>query len=523
MENIAILWAFLISILICCTTGFTDGTIVSADSPHEPIRVVIDNAYPPFSFLDQSGNLQGITIDQWRLWENKTNVPVHITGLSWGEALARMKAGEFDVIDTIFYTKERAALYDFTPPYADLEVPIFYNNNISGIAGPTSLGGFVVAAKSGDAAVDYLKSHGVTLIREYPDYESIIRSAQEGDVVVFCIDKPPAQYFMYKYGIARDFQSTNSLYTGQFHRAVHKGSPLLNLINEGFSTITPEELRTIDEKWYGKSERPAEYLKYLVPGAMAATLMIALLGLWIYTLRITVRKRTDELQRELSVRKRTETGLEHALRKLNLFNRLIRSEINAKVFLIEGYHGLLLQDSRDVFHQDILSKCSAITKSLENLLDSARRLSDIGEQEQTWNDLEEAFIFARSHHPVETITFHLDLQGLKVLSDPVFEYIFSILIHKSLISGSVADTISCSVEQRRDSIALIYRDNTSGTIPDDDEQLSSRLTRDGIGNNMRVIHEILTLLGMEFIDKSDETGGWYEILIPGTNARLESS
>ncbi|MBA3075413.1 MAG: transporter substrate-binding domain-containing protein, partial [Anaerolineae bacterium] len=47
------------------------------------LKVVIDNNYPPFSFLDEQGKLQGILIDRWKLWERKTGIKVEITGLDW--------------------------------------------------------------------------------------------------------------------------------------------------------------------------------------------------------------------------------------------------------------------------------------------------------------------------------------------------------------------------------------------------------------------------------------------------------
>ncbi|HPU29964.1 MAG TPA: transporter substrate-binding domain-containing protein, partial [Syntrophorhabdaceae bacterium] len=91
---------------------------------NKKIRVVIDNNYPPYVFLDSHGNLQGILIDQWRLWEKKTGVHVDIQGMDWGEAQRRMEAGEFYVIDTIFFTERRAKIYDFSKPYAKIDVSI---------------------------------------------------------------------------------------------------------------------------------------------------------------------------------------------------------------------------------------------------------------------------------------------------------------------------------------------------------------------------------------------------------------
>jgi ABC-type amino acid transport substrate-binding protein len=75
------------------------------DTPRT-IRVVVDNAYAPYSFQSDDGKLQGILIDQWRAWEKKTGIKVEIVAMDWDEGLRRMRAGEFDVIDSIVETAE---------------------------------------------------------------------------------------------------------------------------------------------------------------------------------------------------------------------------------------------------------------------------------------------------------------------------------------------------------------------------------------------------------------------------------
>jgi hypothetical protein len=99
------------------------------------IKIVMDNNYPPYVFLDGKGNLQGILIDQWRLWEQKTGIRTLVSGMDWDEALNRMEAGEFDVIDTIFLNEQRAQVYDFSKPYTKIDVSIFFHKSISGISG----------------------------------------------------------------------------------------------------------------------------------------------------------------------------------------------------------------------------------------------------------------------------------------------------------------------------------------------------------------------------------------------------
>src|SRR6267378_2507285 len=103
------------------------------------IRVVMDNAYAPYSFQSDDGKLQGILIDQWQAWEKKTGIKAEIHAMNWGEALRRMRAGEFDVIDSIVETAERQDYVDFTAAYATVEASIFFRSDISGIADLASL------------------------------------------------------------------------------------------------------------------------------------------------------------------------------------------------------------------------------------------------------------------------------------------------------------------------------------------------------------------------------------------------
>src|SRR5438309_111034 len=91
------------SILALALVTPTGPAQTAAEAPRV-IRVVVDNAYAPYSFQSDDGKLQGIVIDQWRAWERTTRIKVEIHAMDWGEALRRMRAGEFDVIDSIVET-----------------------------------------------------------------------------------------------------------------------------------------------------------------------------------------------------------------------------------------------------------------------------------------------------------------------------------------------------------------------------------------------------------------------------------
>jgi PAS domain S-box-containing protein len=263
----------------------------------ESIRVVMDDNYPPYTFRDNNGKLMGILIDQWQLWEKKTGIKVEISAIDWGKAQDQMKEGKFDVIDTIFFNESRAKIYDFSKPYARLDVPIFFPLGLSGISDAGSLKGFPVAVKKGDAAIEVLRAKGVDQLVEYNSYEAIIQAAKDHKVNFFVVDQPPALYFLYKLGIQDQFNYTPPLYSGEFHRAVHKGNTgLLQMVERGFASISKEEYNAIDLKWMGQGPVSPEFWRMIAIIGGGGLLFVLMLSGWNYTLRRQVASRTIALK-----------------------------------------------------------------------------------------------------------------------------------------------------------------------------------------------------------------------------------
>jgi PAS domain S-box-containing protein len=257
----------------------------------------MDNNYPPFSFTDNAGVQQGILIDQWRLWGQKSGLKVEIHAMEWSKAVAGMKSGEYDVIDTLFKTEERLEWLDFTKPYAKIEVPIFFDKEIGGITDASSLKGFVVGDKRGDAMIQILKQNGVENLLLFESFEAVIQAAKERKVNVFVMGKPPALYFLHKYGIYDRFRQSAPLHVNQFYRAVKKGnSDLLKTVDDGFAAISPEQMKKIDNKWYGTELENSSSMRYLLFSFGGLCLLVLALFVSNRILHRIVSKRTTELK-----------------------------------------------------------------------------------------------------------------------------------------------------------------------------------------------------------------------------------
>ena len=332
-SNSRIIGSFLAAVFFLLLIIPAQVSAVDTDYSDDAITIVTGDNYPPFSFRDSNGDLQGISIDQWKLWEEKTGIEAEITGMSWADAQAAFEAGEYDVLETPMYTPERAEKYEFSKPYAEIESAIYFNSEISGISGPESLKGFVVAVLSGDASYDYLVEKGVTDFAEYDSYEDIILAANEGNVVVFVMDSPQADYYLYKSGLQDQFRRTEPMYTSKVHRAVLKeNSALIDVIDSGFDSISEDEYKSIDTKWYGISEMQERDLTPLFIFIGAILLCMLLLAGWNHILKLRVRDKTSELLREIDSGKEITAKLFESEQRF----RKIFDNINDAVFLISA-------------------------------------------------------------------------------------------------------------------------------------------------------------------------------------------
>ncbi|MDP3286108.1 MAG: transporter substrate-binding domain-containing protein [Desulfobacterales bacterium] len=320
-----------------------------SDDPASPkeITVVSDDNYPPYVFRDENGHLQGILVDEWRLWGKKTGIKVDLRGMDWDKAKKTMAEGDAQVIDTIFFTEERAKKLAFTAPYASIDVSIFFHKDISGINDVKSLRGFTIGVKAGDACIDFLKNNGISTLQEFPSYESIIRSAMEQKVRVFCIDAPPAFYYLYKMNLEKDYRHTEPLYTGQFHRAVPKNrKDLLAVVENGFAGISQKEYEEIRKKWFGASIPITRYLAYIFYLMGALVLLGGILLLWNRTLRRKVTQKTAQLSETINALQKSEEKyrlvVENANEAILIAQDGFLKYVNPMILKILGYSEDLL-------------------------------------------------------------------------------------------------------------------------------------------------------------------------------------
>ena len=304
-----------------------------AQAKEEVIRVVIDDSYPPYIYLDPDGKPQGIVRDLWTLWEKRTGTRVEIITLGWNEAQAAINTGRAEVIDTIFKTDDRLARYDFSAPYAAINVGLFYPRSLQPITDTLQLKDYLIGVSEGDSCIDYLKAKGSQDLKTFSDYETLVKAAIRGEIAVFCMDMPPATFLLERENAQHRFRSLSPLYTGHLHWAVRKGEDsLLRQIGEGFAKISPQERQLIERRWLSTEAAPP-IPDWMIRYGMALVVAITLTGIglasWNRLLNMRVAEITQDLQ--LSSRQLVEriTELEQARNDLEESQSLLRTLVRA--------------------------------------------------------------------------------------------------------------------------------------------------------------------------------------------------
>ena len=232
-------------------------------SHKKPLLIVTSLDNIPFHFMDEQGHAAGLLVDLWRLWSQKSGIPIQFTSAPWSESLAMVKTGTADIHAGCFYSSRRDTYLDYSNPLrVNCETHFFFHESIFGLKQPEDLMGFKIGLLKQDYAVEFIhRELPDAALVQYGSHRALIDGVEKGEVKVFISDTPVALYLLAEKHLLHTFgyHVSTPLYRKPFYAAVKEGNTaLLTQINQGLKAITPKERTAIERRWMGASDRHGE-------------------------------------------------------------------------------------------------------------------------------------------------------------------------------------------------------------------------------------------------------------------------
>lgn len=374
--------------------------------PRRTIVVGGDFNYPPYSYMDEKGDLQGFDIDLIRAIAEKIDADITFSFTPWNMAIENLKAGEVDLLMAVLYTEERSQYFDFSIPYNSDSYSIFSREG-SGITGVNDLQGKKVAMLQGDASIEmFIKPLGllsdITFATSYPEaFEFLLTHQYDYVLAPFSVAADSLKQMEQERGLDLGIVSTGQpLLPSLYRLAVKKGDPLLlTQLNDSLDALKSEgKIQKLRDKWI--INRPTNWpLKKVVKSFLMVlipvTLIVLFALLWGWSLRREVKKKSESLREALHQAKSASLAKSRFLANMN---HEIRTPLNA----ISGFSQALMIDIQKYSLGDDYYKIA------KNIHTAGENLSDI------INNILELSKIQAEHRPLQVEVFNLKktIQGI---------------------------------------------------------------------------------------------------------------
>lgn len=195
---------FLALALMLLLTAF--GAAAQEEAPALPdlggreVVVAVENAYPPYNFIDESGNAVGWDYDTFNAICAVLNCVPVFTETAWDGMLVAIAAGEFDVAaDGITYTEARDETVDFSQLYQAYDETLLVRadeTRFSTVAELQALSDFLVGTQIG--TTNEITAHDLfgDRVNSFDTFGAAIQALLNGDVDAVVVDRPAAEGYI---------------------------------------------------------------------------------------------------------------------------------------------------------------------------------------------------------------------------------------------------------------------------------------------------------------------------------------
>ncbi|MBF0360143.1 MAG: transporter substrate-binding domain-containing protein [Oligoflexia bacterium] len=282
--------------------------LTTATDQKEIKTKIVDN-YFPYTYKNESGVLDGYSVDIFKAVAGAIGLTPIITVDTWENAKKSLKDGIIDTLPMMASSEERNKEFDFTTPHTIAFDTFFFNSKNKSFLSNKDLDLFnlnIVVMKK-DAAHDYLKYKKKINDSKLIFVDSLIAGVlliekNQADVMIMpklvglsLIKKNEIKNVVTDDGIIKE-------YNRSFCFSVKKGNLILReKLAQGLSIIrTSGEYDRIYKKWFGHTNNDqffTEKIKKIIGIIISVILFLSFfISLWIWSLKKIIKKKITAIE-----------------------------------------------------------------------------------------------------------------------------------------------------------------------------------------------------------------------------------
>jgi len=288
---------------------------------HKRIRIAFDGSSPPYSFINDSGQLEGIAIEVMNTLNKRLGIKFETySDTTWNKLYEAAVAHKVDVVATMVNRPDRTQWFNFTKPYLIKSLVIMTKRDNVTIKNRNDLVGKKVAMVKGYQYAD-------RVIEEFPSVIPYFVDSMLDGLNAVSTDKADAtitfmataSYLQTKYLLTDlKFAAFYDRNSANESIAVRKDWPTLaTILQKALDTLSEEEMQNIYAKWV-PSIKPSTDYGLIWKIVVAFLIVLAILILWIARVRRQNRKiklSKNEVQATNKILQALKSDLEHLVLK----------------------------------------------------------------------------------------------------------------------------------------------------------------------------------------------------------------
>ncbi len=220
---------------------------------HPVIHLGIDSAWPPYEFLDEAGQYQGISADYLAIVSSALGVKFEVgtSPVPWSETQKKLQNQQLDLTPSIAEMPKRREFLNFTQPYISFPVVILTRVDEPFIGQLEDLAGQRVGVATDYYADEILKVNYPNISpKRYPFLKDLLSALSLGQVDYILTNYASASYVVQNLQMTGLKLAAVTPYQSPLAMGVRKDWPIFTVIlNKVLSDITPEQHQKIRQKW----------------------------------------------------------------------------------------------------------------------------------------------------------------------------------------------------------------------------------------------------------------------------------